>query len=62
MTPLEKARKYQDEVMSCLECENVEKVGGAFYCKISGKMQHPYRLVNVGYPIKCAHAKKEEER
>lgn len=44
--------------MCCLECENVEKVGGAWYCKISGKMQHPYRLVNTGVPIKCDNAQK----
>lgn len=58
MTPLEKARKRQSEVMCCLECENVEKVGGAWYCKISGKMQYPYRLVNTGVPMKCDNAKK----
>lgn len=57
MTPLEKALERQGKVMTCLDCENSIKVGGAWYCKANGKMLHPYCLECDGKPMKCEHAK-----
>lgn len=44
-TPLEKAREREaGEINSCIECEKCVKVGGAYYCEISGKILHPLML------------------
>ena len=44
-TPLEKAREREaGKIHNCRECENCVKVGGWFYCEISGKMLHPIML------------------
>ena len=65
MTPLEKARKRQQEsngIYTCFDCKNCVKVGGWWYCEDSGKMLHPMMLERVA-PLNCERAvpKKEEE-
>lgn len=44
-TPLQKAREREaGSINSCLECEKCVKVGGWYYCEISGKMLHPLMI------------------
>lgn len=59
LTPLEKARRREKTVYSCLECKKCVKVGGWWYCERSGKMLHPMMLERIS-PSTCKHAEKKE--
>ena len=63
MTPLEKARKRQQEnnsIYTCHDCKNCVKVGGWWYCEDSGKMLHPMMLERTS-PIVCKRSAPKEE-
>lgn len=65
MTPLEKAleREKQQPRKFCLICPDRQKVGGASYCKITGKILHPILLQPPGQcPVDLKERNNENNR
>lgn len=63
LTPLEKARKMQQEntLYSCHECRKCVKVGNLWYCEDSGKILHPMMLERTG-PMRYDKLDRKEKK
>lgn len=63
-TPLEKALEAKGRVNYCDECEHIQIIGNAPYCKVDGKMIHPIMLTRgqgTGPAWNCEKRKREAE-
>lgn len=61
MTPLRKAKAEEGRVNYCDECEQLEIVGNAAYCRVDGKLIHPIMLMRgqgTGPAWNCKKRKK----